>query len=207
MELYSYGRILDVDLTIGRIEKREFDKKFIEDFIGGMGISTRILYEEVGPNIDPLSPKNIILFSNGPLTGTQAPCSGRTEVTTKSSLTGHIGTGNTGGLWGARLKHAGFDLLIIRGLAENPCYLWINDDHVEIRDAIQLWGKDTWSTTNIIMKELGQANSSNISVLTIGPAGENLVKYSCPVNDFHHVAGRCGVGAVMGSKKLKAMAS
>ncbi len=206
MELYGYGRILDVDLTTGRVEKREFDKKFTEDFIGGMGMSTRILYDEVGPEIDPLSHKNILIFANGPFTGTEVPCSGRTEVTTKSSLTGHIGSGNTGGLWGARLKHAGFDLLIIRGRAERPSYLWINDDSIEIRDAIHLWGKDTNITTNMIIKELAQADTSDVSVLTIGPAGENLVKFACTLNDFHHVAGRCGAGAVMGSKMLKAIA-
>lgn len=206
MKLYGYGRILDVDLTTGRIAKKEFDKKFTEKFIGGMGISTRILYDEVGPEIEPLSPENILLFANGPLTGTQVPCSGRTEVTTKSPLTRHIGSGNTGGLWGARLKHAGFDLLIIRGKAENPSYLWINNDSVEIRNAIHLWGNDTITTSNMIIKELAQSDSSDISVLTIGPAGENLVRFACTLNDFHHVAGRCGAGAVIGSKMLKAIA-
>ena len=108
MTLYGYGKILDVDLSNGKIEKRDIDPEFARKFIGGMGFSCKILYDEVGPNVDPLSPDNIVIFANGPLTGTRAPCSGRTEITTKSPLTGSIGTGNTGGMWGARLKHAGF---------------------------------------------------------------------------------------------------
>jgi aldehyde:ferredoxin oxidoreductase len=206
MTLYGYGKILDVDLTTRKIEKKDLDAKFAEEFIGGMGFSCRMLYDEVGTNVDPLGPENIIIFANGPLTGTQTPCSGRTEVTTKSPLTGHIGTGNMGGHWGARLKHAGFDLLVIRGQAEEPCYLWINDDTVEIRNADHLWGKETQQTSDIFKKELGETQTSRISVLAIGQAGENLIRYACPVNDLHHVAARCGAGAVMGAKKLKGIA-
>jgi aldehyde:ferredoxin oxidoreductase len=206
MAHFGYGKILEVDLTTRKIEKKDLDAKFTEEFIGGMGFGSKMLYDEVGTKVDPLSPENIIIFSNGPLTGTETPCSGRTEVTTKSPLTGHIGSGNTGGHWGARLKHAGFDVLVIRGQAEEPCSLWIDDDTVEIRNASHLWGKETELTSDILRKELGAAQASRISVLAIGQAGENLVRYACPVNDLHHVAGRCGAGAVMGAKKLKAIA-
>ena len=206
MALYGYGKILDVDLTTRRIEKRDLAAEFAEEFIGGMGFGSRMLYEEVGTEVDPLGPKNIIIFAIGPLTGTSTPCSGRTEVTTKSPLTGSIGTGNTGGHWGARLKHAGFDLLVVRGQAEEPCYIWINDNSVEIRGASRLWGKETGLTGDILKGELGAGEESGISVLAIGQAGQNLVRYACPVNDLHHVAARSGAGAVMGAKKLKAIA-
>lgn len=200
------GKILDVDLSTGNIVKQDIDPKFAREFIGGMGFSCKILYDEVGTDIDPFSPDNIVIFANGPLTGTLAPCSGRTEITTKSPLTGSIGTGNTGGVWGATLKRAGFDLIIVRNRAEKPVYLWVNDDVAEIREASHLWGKDTQVTSDILRKELGSSLASQISVLAIGPAGENLVRYACPVNDYYHVAGRCGAGAVMGAKKLKAIA-
>ncbi|MFX0202439.1 MAG: aldehyde ferredoxin oxidoreductase family protein, partial [Candidatus Hodarchaeota archaeon] len=160
----------------------------------------------VGPDVDPFSPDNIVVFANGPLTGTKAPCSGRTEITTKSPLTGHIGTGNTGGVWGARLKSAGFELIVIRKKSEKPVYLWIDDDVAEIKEASHLWGKDTQTTSDIIRRELDPSLASQISILTIGPAGEHLVRYACPLNDYHHVAARGGAGAVMGSKRLKAIA-
>jgi aldehyde:ferredoxin oxidoreductase len=206
VSFYGYGKILEIDLSTGRLVKRDISPQFARDYIGGMGFSCKILYDEVGPDVDPLGPQNILIFANGPLTGTEAPCSGRTEVTPRNPLTGNIGTGNTGGLWGARLKRAGFDLVIVRNQAEKPVYLWIDDDVVEIRDASHLWGKDTVLTSDMLMNELDPSLPSKISVLTIGPAGENLVRYACPVNDYHHVAGRCGAGAVMGAKKLKAIA-
>ncbi len=204
--LYGYGKILDVDLLTGEIVKRDVAPQFAQDYIGGMGFSCKILYDEVGPTVDPFSPDNIVIFANGPLTGTHAPCSGRTEVTTKSPLTGSIGTGNTGGVWGALLKHAGFDLVIIRNKAEKPVYLWIDDDVVELREASHLWGKDTRVTSDALRKELGSSQRSKISVMAIGPSGENLVRYACPLNDYYHVAGRSGAGAVMGAKRLKAIA-
>ncbi len=207
MALYGYaGKILEVDLSTERITTRDIGSKFAQEFIGGMGFSCKILYDEVGPGVDPLSPDNVVIFANGPLTGTKVPCSGRTEVTTKSPLTGSIATGNTGGLWGARLKHAGFDLIIVKGRAKKPVYLWINDDVAEIREAGHLWGKDTHITTDILVRELGASLLSGISVLAIGPAGENLVRYACPINDYHHAAARGGTGAVMGAKRLKAIA-
>ncbi|MFC1980974.1 aldehyde ferredoxin oxidoreductase family protein [Chloroflexota bacterium] len=206
MALSGYGKIMDVDLSTGEIVKRDITPQFAREYIGGMGFSCRILYDEVEPNVDPLSPDNVVIFANGPLTGTSAPCSGRTEITTKSPLTGNIGTGNTGGLWGAFLKHAGFDVIVIRKQAKKPVYLWIDDDTTEIREASHFWGKDTCITSDMIRKELDQRQTSKISVLAIGPAGENLVRYACPVNDYYHVAGRSGAGAVMGAKRLKAIA-
>ncbi|MFC1908935.1 aldehyde ferredoxin oxidoreductase family protein [Chloroflexota bacterium] len=206
MVLNGYGKILDVDLSTGNIEKRDITLQFAREFIGGMGFGCKILYDEVGTDVDPLGSDNIVVFSNGPLTGTNAPCSGRTEITTKSPLTGRIGTGNTGGVWGTYLKHAGFDVIVVRKQAEKPVYLWIDDDVVEIREASHLWGKDTWETSNRLRQELAPSLTAHISVLAIGPAGENLVKYACPLNDYYHAASRSGAGAVMGAKKLKAIA-
>ncbi len=202
----AYGKTLNVNLTTGEIIQSDTESDFARNYIGGMGFGGRILFEEVDPEIDPLSDDNIVIFANGPLTGTHTPCSGRTEITTKSLLTGGIGTGNTGGMWGTFLKHAGFDMLVVRGKADKPVYLRINDNEVEIRDAVHLWGKYTDTTEDILKAELGSSASKSVSVLSIGPAGENLVRYACPVNDYYHVAGRCGAGAIMGAKKLKAIA-
>lgn len=202
MITYGYGRVLDVDLASRKIVKTDIDPEFARDFIGGMGFSCKILYDEVGLDITPFGPDNILVFANGPLTGTHAPSSARTEVTTKSPLTGNAATGNTGGIWGTALKHAGFDILIIRSKSEKPVYLRIDDEVVEIRDAGHIWGKNTTAASDIIRDEL----AAGVSVLTIGQAGENLVKFACPVNDYHHVAARCGAGAVMGDKKIKAIA-
>ena len=198
----GYGKILDVDLATRSILRRDIDARFAQDYIGGMGFSSKILYDEVGVDVDPFSPKNVVVFANGPLTGTHAPCAGRTEITTKSPLTDNIGTGNTGGIWGAALKHAGFDVIIVRNQSEKPVYIWVDDNSVEIKAAAHLWGKDTVVTSDILRQELGD----KVSVLAIGPAGENLVRFACPLNDYYHVAGRCGAGAVMGAKKLKAIA-
>lgn len=202
----SYGRILEVNVSTGEIVKRDIEPRFAREYVGGMGLGCKILYDEVGPEVDPLGPDNIIIFANGPLTGTGAPCGARTEVTNKSPLTGSIGTGNTGGMWGTLLRRAGFDLVLVRGRAKKPCYLWIDDGQVELREAGHLWGKDTHETTDILLQELGDGQSEKVSVLTIGPAGEHLVKFACPLNDYHHVAARGGAGAVMGSKMLKAIA-
>ncbi|MFC1901865.1 aldehyde ferredoxin oxidoreductase family protein [Chloroflexota bacterium] len=206
MVFNAYGKILDVDLSSGKITKRDIDPEFARKFIGGMGFSCKFLYDEAGIDVDPLSPENVVIFAAGPLTGTGAPCGSRTEITTKSPLTGIIGSGNTGGLWGTRLRHTGFDTILVRGRAEKPVYIWIDNDRVEIREAGHLWGKDTQLTSAILRKELESSPLSRISVLTIGPAGENLVRYASVLNDYHHSASRCGTGAVMGAKRLKAIA-
>jgi aldehyde:ferredoxin oxidoreductase len=202
MILEGYGKALDVDLSTGKIAESNIDPAFAREFIGGIGFGCKIIYDEVGPGVDPFGPQNIIVFANGPLTGTRAPCAGRTEITTRHPLTGSIGSGNTGGMWGAAMKHAGFDLVTVRNKAARPVYIRIGNGSVEIRDAGHLWGKETRTTSDIIRQEL----SPQASVLTIGPAGENLVRYACPLNDYYHVAGRSGAGGVMGSKNLKAIA-
>lgn len=202
MDVHGYGKILEVDLSSARIKQTEVDPEFGRKYLGGRGFSNRFLYDEVGPEVDPYSPENIVVIANGPLTGTGAPCAGRTEVTTRHPLSGSIGTGNTGGVWGARLKHAGYDVIVVRGRAERPVYLWIDDGRAELRDASHLWGKDARVTTDILQQEL----STRTAVMAIGQAGENLVRYALALNDYYHVAGRCGAGGVMGSKKLKAIA-
>ena len=202
---YGYGRMLEVDLATKKVRVEPTDPSLILNFIGGMGFSNKILYDEVGPDIDPLGPLNPLIVAAGPLNGTKAPCSGRIELTAKSPLTGLIGSSNTGGMWGAMLKRAGYDIVIVRSVSEQPVYLCINDDSVEIRDASHLWGKDTWETTDILKSELHSAPPKFV-VMAIGPAGENLVRYSCPINEYYHAAGRTGLGAVMGAKKLKAIA-
>lgn len=205
--MYGYtGKILNIDLSTKKIWHQELDKERAEKFIGGTGLGTKILYDEVGPDVDPLSPDNIIIFTTGPLTGTNAPANGRVEVTTKSSLTGIIGSSNTGGKWGPALKWAGYDALIIRNVSNEPVYIWIDDDRVEIKAAGHVWGKDTWQTSDALKRELGERRQDDISVMAIGPAGEHLVRFSCLANESFHVAARGGAGAVMGSKKLKAIA-
>jgi aldehyde:ferredoxin oxidoreductase len=205
MTLSGYGSIVDIDLSTGHIARRGIDAPFAREFVGGMGFSCKILFDEVGANVDPLSPDNVVIFANGPLTGSRAPCSGRTEVTTKSPLTDHVGTGNTGGHWGTLLKHAGIDVLVVRNKADKPVYLQIDDGTIGLKDATHVWGKETDATTDILSHLSATGTSIMTSVLAIGPAGEQLVKYACAVNDYHHAAARGGVGAVMGAKKLKAI--
>ncbi len=202
MDVPGYGKILEVDLSTGKIVKSAVDAEFARKYIGGRGFGHKMLFDEVGPDVDPYSPENILVFANGPFTGTRAPTGGRTEIITKHPMTGSIGTGNTGGVWGARLKQAGFDVIVVRNKAQKPVYLWIDNDNVEIRDAAHLWGKDARLTTDMLHQEL----PAGAAVLAIGPAGENLVLYAHTLNDYYHVAGRSGAGGVMGSKKLKAIA-
>lgn len=176
---------------------------FIEMFIGGKGYAW-LLAKELKPKIDPLSPDNKIIFATGPLTGSGAPgFSGRHVVITKSPLTGIFLDTYAGGFWGARLKFAGYDAIVIEGTSEKPVYLWIHDGTAEIKDAYEIWGKTISETDKMVKKEVGEANTS---VAAIGPAGENLVRYACIANDGGREAGRGGAGAVMGSKKLKAIA-
>lgn len=203
MTIFGYGKMLDIDLGTGTTKEKPIEAAFAKSYIGGMGFGCKLLFDEVRPGADPFGPENVLIFANGPLTGTAAPSSGRTEVTTVSPLTGRIGTGNTGGLWGARLKRCGVDLLLVRSISPEPVYIWIDDGAVELRSARHLWGKDTEETTDAIYGELADRN---LSVLAIGPAGENLVRYACPVNDLHHCVARAGAGAVMGAKRLKAIA-
>ena len=197
------GTILRVDLTIGKVSKVPIDPGLARRFIGGRGMNSEILRQETAPGIDPLGPENLLIFGTGPLAGTSSPSSGRYTVTAKSPLTGILGDANSGGFWAPELKYAGYDHIVIRGRADKPVYLWIDDEHVEIKDARGLAGKDTWETADIIKEHLGD---DDIQVTCIGPAGERLVRFASIINNLSRAAGRTGVGAVMGSKKLKAIA-
>ncbi|WGI17613.1 aldehyde ferredoxin oxidoreductase family protein [Methanonatronarchaeum sp. AMET-Sl] len=197
------GNQLEVDLDREKAVVKEMDRSLVEGFIGGAGYNAKILYDRVDPNTDPLGPDNVLCFGNGPLSGTPAPSSSRYTVTSKSPVTGIFGDSNSGGHWGPELHNAGFDHVFIRGRADKPVYLWIDDHDVELRDASELWGLDTWETTEAIQEDLGDPS---VRVACIGPAGENLVKFACVISDMHRAAGRTGMGAVMGSKNLKAIA-
>ena len=198
---YMYGgTILRVDLSEGKIS-REPTAPYAADFLGGRGINIKLLYDETPAGTDPLDPASLLAFGAGPLCGTQVP-GGRVEVTAKSPETGLLGTSNFGGSFGPELKYAGYDNIVITGKADKPVYLWIYNDEVEIRDASHLWGKDTYQTQDIIRSELGP----DFKIACIGPAGENLVHFATIQHELRHGAGRTGMGAVTGSKNLKAIA-
>jgi len=196
------GKVLRVNLTKGEWKTEELDKDMASKFIGGRGLGSKILFDEIDPKLDPFSPNNKLIMATGPLTGTSASAAGRYMVITKSPLTGTIACSNSGGHFGAELKFAGFDLIIFEGKAKEPVYLYVEDGKVELRDAKAIWGKTTHETTDQILSE----TDMDARVSCIGPAGEKLVKYACIINDKHRAAGRSGVGAVMGSKNLKAVA-
>jgi len=196
------GKVLRVDLTNGSVLTEDLDAKAASDFIGARGLATKYLFDEIDAKVDPLSPENKLIFATGPLTGTKAPGASRYMVITKSPLTGAIANSNAGGYFPAELKFAGWDVIIFEGKAEKPVYLWIENDKAEIRSAEGLWGKDTYETQDLIRAE----TDNNAKVACIGPAGENLVKFACIINDEGRAAGRSGVGTVMGSKNLKAVA-
>lgn len=201
--MYGYaGTILKVDLKTRKILKESLSEELIKGYIGGLGVSARILYDILKPNIDAYSPENVIIFATGPAQGTLIPGSGRGVFVAKSPLTERIFNSNIGGYLANELKYAGYDLLIITGKSENPVYLVIDDGNVEIKNASHLWGKTTYESQEIIKEELGDRS---FQVACIGPAGENLVRYSAII---HHVraAGRGGLASVMGSKNLKAFA-
>ncbi|MFX0038249.1 MAG: aldehyde ferredoxin oxidoreductase family protein [Promethearchaeota archaeon] len=197
------GNILRVNLTGMKISIEYPDEIFYRRYIGGEGFVAYYLLKEVPPGIDPLSPQNKLIFATGPLTGFAIPGTGRNSVGAKSPLTGGFGEAEVGGHWGAELKHAGFDAIIVEGKARSPVYLWINDSKAELRDASHLWGKYTGEAQEIIQKEL---DDKLIRVAQIGPGGERLIRYACVINDLRNAAGRGGMGAVMGSKNLKAIA-
>ena len=194
--------LLVVDLSTRKTYTEPIEPKIQRMFYGGLGLNTWLLYHHTGPETDPLEPDNIVLISPGLLTGTNAPASPRVEVTTKSPLTGLLGTGNAGGHWGPKLKKAGISTIMIKGSAAQPITLVINEGEVSFKHAKSLWGRDTYVTTDKLVEELGR----DYSVMAIGPAGENLVKFAAPVFDKQHIPGRCHAGAVLGSKKLKAIA-
>jgi aldehyde:ferredoxin oxidoreductase len=196
------GTILRVDVSSGRIEKQQMRPNMRRDYAGGRGINSRILFDEVGPGIDPLSPDNRLIFASGPLSGTAAPSAARFTVTAKSPLTGILGDANAGGRFGPAMKRAGIDHIVVQGRADKPVYLWINDDRVELRPAGHLWGKNVRETEAGIKEELGD---HRVRIAAIGQAGENLVRIASITHEDRS-ASRTGVGAVMGSKNLKAVA-
>jgi len=196
------GKILRVDLTKGKVEKEKLDDSFAKAFLGGKGFGGKILYDEVPPRTDPLSPENRVILSNGPLTGSGA-FAPKCSFVTKSPLTGGWLDCMLGGFVGPELKFAGYDVLVLSGKAPEPVYLHINDGQVELRKASHLRGKSTHETETTIKKELGDPKTR---VASIGPAGENLVRFACITGDLYRQAGRGGVGAVFGSKNLKALA-
>lgn len=196
------GRILRVNLSKGVVSREELDLDDLRNYVGARGLGTRLFVKEVDPKVDPLSPENKIIFMAGPLTGTLAACGGRYNVVTKGPLNGTIAASNSGGNFGPELKFAGFDGIIVEGRSKKPVYLWVFNDQVEIRDAGEVWGKDVFEATDMIKA----ATDEEAKVACIGPAGENQVKFACIMNEYHRAAGRSGVGAVLGSKNLKAVA-
>ncbi len=199
------GRILRVDLTSRKFSEERPDEAVLRKFVGGTGIGIKYLYEEVPAGTDPFSPDNRLYWASGPLGATRIPGGGTFTVVTKGILTGGASCSQANGFFGAYLKLSGFDGLIIQGASEKPVYLYIHDGTLEFRDASHLTGKDTWETDESIKKELGYSKRG-MSVACIGPAGEHLVKFAAIVADRGHIAGHNGMGAVMGSKKLKAVA-
>ena len=198
------GTILDVNLTTGEIIKKAVPRDLVVDYVGGTGLAAKILYDELKPGVDPLGPDNIVMVTHGTLSGTLAPSCGRFDVITKAPLTGIFLRTNGGGFFGPELKWAGYELIIIRGQSKTPVYLWIKDDHVELRDASHLWGKDIQTTQQMIRDEL---DDPGIQTIKIGPAGENQCFSSAVISDLSRAAAKCGVGAAWGAKKLKAIAA
>ena len=196
-------KILRVDLTAGTCVAEPLNMDWANQYVGARGLATRYLMEGMDPAADALSPENNLIFANGPLGGTMASTSGRYVVVTKGPLTGAVACSNSGGKFGAELKFAGYDLLIVTGKSEEPVYLLIEDDDVSIKSAAHLWWKTVWKTEETLK---AQHHSEDMKVASIGVAGEQGVYYACIVNDLHRAAGRSGVGAVMGSKGLKAIA-
>ncbi|MCF8038152.1 MAG: aldehyde ferredoxin oxidoreductase family protein [Desulfohalobiaceae bacterium] len=196
------GKMLRVDLTSGKIQEEPLEARVIKDYIGGRGLGIYYLNQELDPGVDPLSSENMMVMATGPLTGTGAPTGSRYMVMTKSPLTGAITCSNSGGMFPTQLKKSGLDGIIFTGKSEEPVYLWIEDGRYELRQAGHLWGKTTHETTDQILAE----TDAKARVACIGPAGERGVLFASIMNDRDRAAGRSGVGAVMGSKNLKAIA-
>jgi aldehyde:ferredoxin oxidoreductase len=196
------GTMLRVNLTKGTIAREKTPVDLARKYVGGRGLATRMLMNEIDPTIDALSPDNKLIFATGPLTNTNAPTGGRYMVVTKGPLTGGIASSNSGGEWGAFLKKAGYDFIIFEGKSPKPVYLSVMEDDVQIKDAAHVWGKRVPETTDTLIAESGEKKAK---VSCIGPAGENMVYFAAIMNEKHRAAGRTGVGAVMGSKNLKAV--
>jgi len=195
------GKLIRVNLSTQTIKLEDLNMDDAKKYIGGRGLGSKILYDEIDPKIDALSEDNKLIFMTGPMTGTYASCAGRFNVVAKAPLTGTIGAANSGGHFGPELKFAGYDGIIFEGKSDKPVYLYINDDSIELKDASHLWGKNVFETTDTLLEE----TEENARVACIGPAGEKQVLFSNIMNDKDRAAGRSGLGAVMGSKNLKAV--
>ncbi len=201
-KLFGYsGRILRVNLSDGRVWTEPTDK-YAKNWLGASGIAVKILYDELKPWVTPYDPANRLIFGSGPLVGTTAPGANKMNVSTLGPMINGWASSLSDSYVGGQLKYAGFDSIVIEGRAYTPVYLWIHDSRIEIRDARHLWGKTTWETLETIRKEL---DDPSLHVASIGPAGERLVRGACVVQDTARAFGRCGTGAVMGSKNLKAI--
>lgn len=198
---YADTTILRVSLTDKNIRREPLSPSLFTGFLGGRGLGVKMLYDRMQPHVDPLSPSNLLIFAVGPVTATSVPTAGRFVVITKSPLTGTVFDSHAGGSFGAHLRRAGYAAVVLEGRSKSPAFLWINDDRVEIRDASRVWGNDTSLTTTQLLQE----TDSQAEVACIGPAGEHGVKLAAIITDRHRAAGRGGVGAVMGSKNLKAV--
>jgi aldehyde:ferredoxin oxidoreductase len=196
------GKMVRVNLASGKIKEITLSPSLVKEYIGGSGFCALLLYNELNPGIDPLGKENKLFFLTGPFTGTLFPQGSRYSVAAKSPLTGGLGEAHSGGFWGPELKFAGYDGIIIEDISRKPVYLYIEDNSVNICEAEGLWGLTTHETEDQLKDQLG----SHIEVVSIGPAGENKVLVSCIINDKHRAAARSGLGAVMGSKRLKAIA-
>ncbi len=196
------GKILRINLTVKTSREEELPLEVARDFIGGAGFGIKYLFDEVKGGTDQLGPDNKLIYSLGPFTGTTIPCASRMAVTSKSPLTNGVGVSLTGGYFPVELKRSGYDVLIVEGKAEKPTYVWIKDGEVRFRDAGKVWGTQTTDCQQIIKDEL---NDQNVRISCIGPAGENMIRIACIINE-RRAAGRKGLGAVMGAKNLKAIA-
>jgi aldehyde:ferredoxin oxidoreductase len=196
------GKLLRVNLTHSKITVEGLNPALLREYLGGTGLGIRLIYDEVKPAIDPLGPDAKLVIATGPVTATVLGTAGRFQVVFKSPQTGILCDSSSGGHWGAMLKYSGFDVLVIEGQSAEPVFLYVHDRQVELRSATHLWGVDAYQTRDQLRADL---EKNKASVLCIGPAGENLVTYASMVNDAGRVAARGGAGAVMGSKKLKAI--
>ncbi|MEH0018275.1 MAG: aldehyde ferredoxin oxidoreductase family protein [Desulfobacter sp.] len=200
--LYGYaGHTLRIDLSTETIDTELLKQEWVDNYIGGRGFTAKILYDENPPNVDPFDPENRFIIAMGPLSGLFLPASGKTHFCTKSPATGGYGDSNMGGHFGVNMKYAGYDVTIIQGKAARPSYILIDDDRVEVRPAGEYWGKTSTQVEEALKQELGE----DFQVLTIGQAGENRVNFACISHDFGRQAGRIGIGAVLGSKNIKAI--
>ncbi|MBI2848465.1 MAG: aldehyde ferredoxin oxidoreductase, partial [Chloroflexi bacterium] len=205
--VYGYtGKILRVDLTNERFSEEMLGEADLRKWVGGVGFGVKYLYDEVPEGVEWNDAENRLVFASGPLGGTRAPGSGTFSLVTKGPLTNLAAASQANGYFGAYMKFSGFDAVIVQGAAQRPVYLYLHDGIGELRDASHLKGKDIWETEALIKKELEQ-REQGMSVMAIGPAGENLVKFAAVGGDRGHFAGTNGTGAVMGSKNLKAIAA